>query len=209
MNELYKKLLKDNKKSIKQFTGEYKMFLEKIIKEIRSYSIKSQSTEKVIEEIITEFKNNYDKNIRFSSFIPSINKYIETKKEQCIENKAKQKFNLKEKIWIAIFIIIMVGVTIFGFIIKRPVKYDCPTNIVITENVISFDPVEAANKYTIIITDINGNYVTQISTKYTTYNLSNINSLKNGVTYYIYLQTEETKLMKTSDKSDPIKYTKK
>ena len=63
MNELYKKLLKDNKKSIKQFTGEYKMFLEKIIKEIRSYSIKSQSTEKVIEEIITELKNNYDKNI--------------------------------------------------------------------------------------------------------------------------------------------------
>ena len=80
MNELYKKLLKDNKTAIKELTGEYKMWAERITKDIRKYAVKSQSTEKVIENIIYEFKDNYEKNIRFSSFIKNINKYIESKK---------------------------------------------------------------------------------------------------------------------------------
>ena len=209
MNDLYKKLLKDNKKAIKQFTGEYKMWVERITKEIRSFAVKSQATEKVIQEIIEEFKENYDKNIRFSSFVTNINKYIASKKELCSENKTKQKFNFKDKIVICIFILIMVGVTVFGILLKRPVKFDYPSNIVITENVISYDAVEGASKYKIIINDIHGNFVTEISTKYTSYNLSNITSLKTGVTYYIYLQTEETNIMDASVKSEAIIYTKK
>ena len=202
-------MLKDNKTAIKQFTGEYKMWAERITKEIRNYAVKSQSTEKVIQEIIEEFKENYEKNIRFSSFVVNINKYIQSKKELCSENKTKQKFNLKDKIVICIFLLSMIGITVIGVILKRPVKYDYPSNIVITENIISFDAVEGAVKYKIIITDIHGNLVTEISTKYTTYNLSNITSLHNGVTYYIYLQTEETNIMEASVKSEAMIYTKK
>ena len=209
MNELYKKLLKDNKTSIKQLTGEYKMWAERITKEIRQYAIKSQSTEKVIEEIILEFKDNYDRNIRFSGFITNINKYIASKKELCVENKLKQKFNLKEKIIIVVFIIVMIGITVAGILLKRPVSFKYPENIAVTENVITYDAVEGAARYRIIIYDIHGNLVTEISTKYTTYNLSNIDSLKYGVTYYIYLQTERTNIMEASDKSDPVVYTKK
>ena len=69
MNDLYKKLLKENNQNINYFTGEYGINLKKIVKEIRDYSIKSQSTEKVIENIIESFKENYDKNIRFYSLI--------------------------------------------------------------------------------------------------------------------------------------------
>ena len=209
MNELYKKLLKDNKTAIKELTGEYKMWVERITKEIRQYAIKSQSTEKVIEEIIEEFKDNYNRNIRFSSFITNINKYIESKKELCAENKSKQKFNLKEKIIIVIFLALMVGITVVGILLKRPVHFDYPSNIVITENTISYDSVEGASKYRIIIHDIHGNLVTEISTKYTTYDLSNITSLKTGVTYYIYLQTEKTNIMEASDKSEVVIYTKR
>lgn len=209
MNDLYKKLLKENNQNINYFTGEYGINLKKIVKEIRDYSIKSQSTEKVIENIIESFKENYDKNIRFYSFIKDINQFILEKKELCIENNEKQRFNIKEKIGIGIFVFVMIAFTIIGIVLKRPVKYDAPENIKIVDNIISYDGVEAANKYSIIIKDIHGNLVTQISTQYTQYNLNTVSSLQKGVTYYIYLQTEETSLMDRSEESEAIVYTKR
>ena len=209
MNDLYKKLLKENNQNINYFTGEYGINLKKIVKEIRDYSIKSQSTEKVIENIIESFKENYDKNIRFYSFIKDINQFILEKKELCIENKEKQRFNIKEKIGIGIFVFVMIAFTIIGIVLKRPVKYDAPENIKIVDNIISYDGVEAATKYSIIIKDIHGNLVTQISTQYTQYNLNTVSSLQKGVTYYIYLQTEETSLMDRSEESEAIVYTKR
>ena len=103
----------------------------------------------------------------------------------------------------------MIAFTIIGIVLKRPVKYDAPENIKIVDNIISYDGVEAANKYSIIIKDIHGNLVTQISTQYTQYNLNTVSSLQKGVTYYIYLQTEETSLMDRSEESEAIVYTKR
>ena len=103
----------------------------------------------------------------------------------------------------------MIGLTVIGIILKQPVEYSAPTNVQINENTLSFDSVEGASKYRVIVKDIHGNLIFEFSTKYTTYDLKEIPSLKEGITYYIYLQTEATELMEASDLTKAVVYTKK
>ena len=76
MSTLYKEIFKQNNNKIKELTGEYKINCEQLVKELRSYAIKTQSTEKVVEEMIDELCQGYNRNIRFTTLVVNKEEYL-------------------------------------------------------------------------------------------------------------------------------------
>ena len=97
MSTLYKEIFKQNNNKIKELTGEYKINCEQLVKELRSYAIKTQSTEKVVEEMIDELCQGYNRNIRFTTLVVNKEEYLNNYKAKCYKGNDKPTFSTKEK----------------------------------------------------------------------------------------------------------------
>ncbi len=206
MGNLYKDTIKENNKKVKELTGEYKLNCEKFVKEIREYAIQTLNTEQVISEMIEELYNGYNKNIRFSTLVDNKNDYLNNYKAKCYKGAGKQSFTLKEKIGIVFFLIIAAAFTIITIYLQQPVSFDIPTNIEITENVLSFDKVEYAEKYMVLITDVNDKKIYEKEIKTTTLDLSTISEIDEVGTYKIKVRVQETSVMEESKWSEVVIY---
>ena len=98
MSNLYKDLIKQNNNKIKELTGEYKLNCESLVKELRSYGIKTLSTEKVVTEMIDELYSAYNRNVRFTTIVPNKEEYLNNYKAKCYKGAEKPTFSLNEKI---------------------------------------------------------------------------------------------------------------
>ena len=206
MSTLYKEIFKQNNNKIKELTGEYKINCEQLVKELRSYAIKTQSTEKVVEEMIDELCQGYNRNIRFTTLVVNKEEYLNNYKAKCYKGNDKPTFSTKEKIGIAIFIIIALLFTAVTIYLQQPVSFDVPENVEIKENILTFDEVEYAEKYIVYITDVNGKTVFEKEIKDPTLDLSIIPELKNIGTYKIRVKVKETRIMEESEWSEVVIY---
>lgn len=206
MSTLYKEMYKQNNKKVKELTGEYKINAENFVKEIRSYAVETQGTEKVIAEMIEELYNGYTRNIRFTSIVKNKQEYLNIYKSKCYKGSTKQKFTLKEKIGIGIFIVIAFAFTAFTIYLQQPVSFDTPENVVIENNILTFDKVESADKYIILITDVNDKTVFEKEVKEPKLDLSIISEIDHIGTYKVRVKTKETSYMEESDWSEVVIY---
>ena len=208
MSNLYKDLIKQNNNKIKELTGEYKLNCESLVKELRSYGIKTLNTEKVVTEMIDELYSAYNRNVRFTTMVPNKEEYLNNYKAKCYKGADKQTFSLKEKIKIAIFIIVVVAFTAITIYLQSPVYFDIPTNVEINESILTFDEVENAEKYIVLITDVNGKTVFEKEIKDPTLDLSIIPELEKIGTYKVKIKVKETSIINESKWSEVVIYYK-
>lgn len=206
MSTLYKEMFKQNNNKVKELTGEYKINCEQFVKELRNYAIKTQSTEKVVAEMVDELYNGYNKNIRFTTLVVNKVEYLNNYKAKCYKGDARPTFSVKEKIGIIIFIVIALIFTAVTIYLQTPVSFDIPENIEINENVLTFDEVEYAEKYIVYITDVNGKKLFEKEIKDPILDLSIIPELENIGTYKVRIKVKETQIMEESKWSEVVIY---
>lgn len=206
MSTLYKEMFKQNNNKVKELTGEYKINCEQFVKELRNYAIKTQSTEKVVAEMVDELYNGYNKNIRFTTLVVNKVEYLNNYKAKCYKGDARPTFSVKEKIGIAIFLIIAILFATVTIYLQTPVSFDIPENIEINENVLSFDEVEYAEKYIVYIADVNGKKLFEKEIKDPILDLSIIPELENIGTYKVRIKVKETQIMEESKWSEVVIY---
>ncbi len=193
MNDIYKKLKKENNGLVKSISGEYAIFLNELVKEIRKYAIKSQSTESKLKTIIEEIILAYQNNIRFSTFIPNKKEYIDSKKKEFVKGNNKPKYTVKEIITIVTILTIFFGLAIAGIILKQPVDFETPKNVKVENGIFYFDEVKYAKEYVIRCHSASGKVLREIYlddedpevVNVVRYDLTNITELKQPGTYII------------------------
>lgn len=206
MSTLYKEMFKQNNNKVKELTGEYKINCEQFVKELRNYAIKTQSTEKVVAEMVDELYNGYNKNIRFTTLVVNKVEYLNNYKAKCYKGDARPTFSVKEKIGIIIFIVIALIFTAVTIYLQQPVSFNVPENVEIKENILTFDEVEYAEKYIVCITDVNEKKLFEKEIKDPILDLSIISEIENIGTYKVRVKVKETKLMEESKWSEIVIY---
>ena len=212
MTKIYKNSVKENNLLLESLSGEYQISTKKIVKELRKYSLKSLATEQYLNSLIKMFIDNQNKGVRYSSIVSSISNFIEQEQEKLVKDPHKQKFSLKDKIVIGTFLVIMIGITIFSYIMSRPVKFDAPSNVKIENDVLYYDEVDLATKYLINISTIGGVSICD-KILYDNQNknvgsldLKKLEQLQNSGTYIIRIQTIENEIMESSEWSEEVTY---
>lgn len=216
MNDIYKKLKKENNALVKNISGEYAIFLNELVKEIRKYAIKSQSTESKLKTIIEEISLASQNNIRFSTFIPNKNEYIDSKKKEFVKGNNKPKYTVKEIITIVTILTIFFGLAIAGIILKQPVDFETPKNVKVENGIFYFDEVKYAKEYVIRCYSASGKVLREIylddedpevvNTTPMQYNLTNITELKQPGTYIIKVKVITNGVYKDSKWSKECTY---
>lgn len=218
MNDLYKKLKKENNKLLKEVNGEYAYFLNQLVKEIRKYAIKSQGTESELRKIIEELINSYRQNVRFSTIVPSKQEYIEDKKTNFVKGNNKPKYTVKEIIVITICLTVFFGLAIAGIILKQPVNFETPKEVKISDTgIFSFQEVKYAKEYVIRCTNAKGEIVREIwlddedpeIINIQTYDITTITELKEIGTYIIKVKVISNNIYKDSKWSEEVTYVNK
>lgn len=214
MNDLYKKIKKDNDKLLKEVSGEYAYFLNQLVKEIRKYAIKSQGTESELKKIIEDLRYSYQQNIRFSTAVPNKTEYIENVKANFVKGNNKPKYTPKEIIIISICLITFFGLAIWGIILKQPVDFETPKEVKISNGIFSFQEVKYAKEYVIRCTNAKGQVLREIwlddedpeVINIQTYDVRKITELKEPGTYIIKVKVISNNVYKDSKWSEEVTY---
>lgn len=213
MNNLYKNLKKNNNLLIKETTGEYAIFLNTFVNKIRKYAIKSQATENTLKEIIQEIIDAYHQNIRFSSFIPSKEEYINDKLEK-FTKAYKPKYSIKETIIITLCSAFLIGFMVLSIILKQPVDFETPKEVKVEEGIFYFQEVKYAKEYIIRCTNASGHILRDIYlddedpdiVNIQKYNLTTITELKEPGTYIIKVKVLSNNIYQDSKWSEETTY---
>lgn len=216
MNELYKKMKKENNLLIKELSGEYALFISEFVREIRKYAIKTQNTELKLKQIIEETITAYINQVRFSTYIPSKEEYLNKQKKEFIKDTHKPKYTTKEIIIITLCLTFFIGFAIIGIILKQPVDFDPPKNVTIENGTVYFEEVKYAKEYVIRITNASGKLIREIYlddedpevVNIFNYKLSTLSELNNPGTYLIKIKTLSNKIYQDSKWSKEVVYVK-
>lgn len=213
MNNLYKNLKKNNNLLINETTGEYAIFLNNFVNKVRKYAIKSQATENTLKEIIQEIIDAYHQNIRFSSFIPNKEEYINNKLEK-FTKAYKTKYSVKETIIITLCSVFLIGFMILSIILKQPVDFETPKEVKVEEGIFYFQEVKYAKEYIIRCTNASGHILRDIYlddddpdiVNIQNYNLTTITELKEPGTYIIKIKVLSNNIYQDSKWSEETTY---